>query len=134
MITGFHTETSPLNEHELLVAHEMIPFLKKVIGEENAAKNTKMARGMEKWLKENRGVEIKLPEARMRKILNYIRRNYIPRLCGTSSGYFVAKDISELLSYRESLRQRIGAIQEVFDVVDQECELELKGQQLKMIG
>lgn len=53
-------------------------------------------------------------EARVRKIMNYIRVNaLVPRLIATSKGYYVAESKEQLTNYIKSLNQRIREIQRV---------------------
>lgn len=49
--------------------------------------------------------------ARIRKIINYIRVNYLlPGLMASSSGYYISRDPKEIRSYINSLGHREAAI------------------------
>ncbi len=109
MINGFEEITEPLTEkEETLFLPPILKGLRTKIGRENAVTNKAIVLG----LKLNLG--IKVSEARVRKIINYIRCNdLVPCLVATSEGYYIAKSEQELLDYEESLEGRESAIREV---------------------
>lgn len=49
----------------------------------------------------------KVDNIRLRKMINYIRKNLSPELCANSKGYFMAETEQELATYIDSARQRI---------------------------
>ena len=109
MLTGFEEQTKPLTERE--ETEYLPPILQGLsvrIGKDKAITNKEMKRG----LMVNRGIEIS--EARVRKIINYIRcYNLIPCLIATSDGYYIAETEQELIDYEDSLAGREEAIREV---------------------
>jgi len=59
--------------------------------------------------KDKYGIKL-FSEPRLRKIVNFIRTESILPLMGTSNGYYITKDRTELESQIESLTQRSEAI------------------------
>jgi predicted GTPase len=118
MINGFDIETAPLSEYERVT---LLPIFVRAlivkVGEQNAVTNKTIC---EKLKKEG----YKIGDARVRKIINHIRINgLVHMLIATSKGYFVADKMDQAISYRESLRQRISAIEAVHDSLDHQIQL-----------
>lgn len=108
MITGFEKETEPLNEEETRLAHMVAICLESRLGEELALKNGQLSDLVGQFY----GVNI--PEGKMRKIINHIRRHQLVKnLLASSKGYWVARDRDEVLRYVRSLYERISAIKKV---------------------
>ena len=107
MITGFEEQTKPLTDQEREVfLLPIINGLRVKVGKEKAVTNKDIVRG----LKAN--CDIKIGEARVRKIINYIRNNdIIPCLIATSKGYYIAETKDEMLDYIDSLYGRVEAIE-----------------------
>jgi hypothetical protein len=109
MLTGFENETYDLTDYEL---QRVLPAIRSGLltkqGAGMAVTNKQIVAGLER----NRA--IKTNEARVRKIINYIRnKNMIPRLIASSKGYYIASSRQEVLDYIESLRGRENAIKQV---------------------
>jgi hypothetical protein len=102
MIKSFEEITKPLNEEEQSIANIIVNnFKTRKPGKNNAVTSSFM---IEKF----NTIGIKLNDARLRKILQYIRvNNMIIGLCATSEGYFVAANAQEFHECLESLRDRI---------------------------
>ena len=107
MITGFEEQTGPLTDQEREVfLPPIIKGLRVKVGKEKAVTNKDIVRG----LKAN--CDIKIGEARVRKMINYIRNNdIIPCLIATSKGYYIAETKDEMLDYIDSLYGRVEAIE-----------------------
>ena len=107
MITGFEEQTKPLTDQEREVfLLPIINGLRVKAGKEKAVTNKDIVRG----LKAN--CDIKIGEARVRKMINYIRNNdIIPCLIATSKGYYIAETKDEMLDYIDSLYGRVEAIE-----------------------
>lgn len=107
MITGFEEQTEPLTDQEREVfLPPIIKGLRVKVGKEKAVTNKDIVRG----LKAN--CNIKIGEARVRKMINYIRNNdIIPCLIATSKGYYIAETKEEMLDYIDSLYGRVEAIE-----------------------
>lgn len=107
MITGFEEQTKPLTDQEREVfLPPIIKGLRVKVGKEKAVTNRDIVRG----LKAN--CDIKIGEARVRKMINYIRNNdIIPCLIATSKGYYIAEAKDEMLDYIDSLYGRVEAIE-----------------------
>ena len=107
MITGFEEQTKPITDQEREVfLLPIINGLRVKVGKEKAVTNKDIVRG----LKAN--CDIKIGEARVRKMINYIRNNdIIPCLIATSKGYYIAETKDEMLDYIDSLYGRVEAIE-----------------------
>ena len=107
MITGFEEQTEPLTEQEREVfLPPIIKGLRVKVGKQKAVTNKDIVRG----LKAN--LDIKISEARVRKMINHIRNNdIIPCLIATSKGYYIAETKDEMLDYIDSLYGRVEAIE-----------------------
>ena len=112
MIEGWEKETCKLNEFEFKMAGLVTLGLKNKWGRENAITSKAMIDGLM-----NHGH--KVGEARLRKIINYIRiEHMITNLVSYNGGYYRTNDTSDLERYKRSLDQRIGAIQELRNSYD----------------
>ena len=61
-----------------------------------------------------KGLGYKVSEARIRKLIHYIRVNrLVKNIIATSKGYYIATTEEEIKSFVESLQQRINSIEEV---------------------
>lgn len=106
MITGFENITHDLTEYEKGLVPVFAMGFKSKVGKENAVTN--------KQIVEKLSSKYKITDARVRKIINYIRnKNIIPGLVASSDGYYVTNDPEELKRYISSLDQREAAIREV---------------------
>lgn len=103
MIKGFEDITIDVTEREIEIAHFIANSFKiRPAGKSNAAKNKQIRSAIQNRLGE------KINDIRLRKIIQHIRSyNLVPRLCSTSTGYFVAKNDEEWNLWKESMTQRI---------------------------
>lgn len=115
MITGFPSYTASLTDDEKIIAEVLATSLGKQVGKDNAVTNKWISQKCQQWFMAKYKKKISLPGARMRKIIHHVRMTSLPNLCATENGYYVARDGSELLSYLDSLRQRIGAQAAIFN-------------------
>ena len=69
MINGFEGYTDELSDHEKELLPAFIAGLKTKIGKENAITN----KAIQKAFQENDKWNISIPDARVRKIINFIR-------------------------------------------------------------
>ena len=117
MIEGFETQTKKLNDYEKNVLLPiMVKCLKRKVGKENAITNAVMCEKMNE-----RGY--KISEARVRKIINHIRTNFlVPRLKASSCGYYVTNDEKDLKDYIASLKGREDAIRAMRHAVEEQLE------------
>lgn len=107
MINGFEEITYNLTQYEKTLVKPMVLGLKSKIGSDSAIKNKEMV----KALKEK---GYKINEARLRKLINYIRvHKLIKNLISTNKGYYIAETDKEVKDYIESLTQRINEITRV---------------------
>lgn len=122
MLNGFERQTEQLSDYE---RYELLPIMVKCLerkkGKEKAVKNATMCSRLEE-----RGY--KVGEARIRKIINYIRvKNLVPCLMATSEGYYVSDSETEIRDYISSLKGREEAIRTVRRALEEQLEQLLKG-------
>ena len=117
MLYGFEQQTGKLTDYEKnVLLPVMVKCLERKIGKENAVTNAYMCDRMN----EN-GYDI--GEARVRKIINYIRINgLVPCLMASSSGYYVTTDAGELSAYVTTLQGREDAIRAVRKAVEEQLQ------------
>lgn len=106
-IKGFE-QTDPLNEYELnTLLPVMIKGLKKRVGVSNAITSKEISSRCKAW-----GYDLK--GARIRKLINHIRRNdLIMYLVASSKGYYIETNEKKLIEYIEGLEQRADAIKHI---------------------
>lgn len=106
MIKLFEQYTAKLTPYETDILVPMVSeYLKTRIGSGMAVRNKDICKRFE--LQGYQG----LREARMRKIVNFIRmKGKVPHLVANSHGYYCATSIKEVEEYCESLRERALAI------------------------
>ncbi len=108
MVTGFEEYTSPLTEDEkILVVWIMKGFETRTI--KNPIVSRDIMAGVNARLDVYK-VKSKLTEARLRKIVNYIRSNSLQPLMGTTRGYYLSEDPVEIRRQIQSLKDRSNAI------------------------
>jgi hypothetical protein len=115
MINGFQPQTEPLTDYEKNILMPIIyRGLKTKVGEAKAITNTAITRALK-----NAGYQ--LTEARLRKIINYMRvYGVIKWLIATSKGYYIATSVDEMRQYIESLRGREEAIRAVRESMERQ--------------
>lgn len=107
MIKNFEEITVELTEIEQKIVPVIVRRFKNKPGRENIVTNKEMIAGI------SRQYSVKLTEPRIRKIVQFIRINkLLPGLIGTSNGYFLTKNVEELESWIESMKQRENALRE----------------------
>jgi len=106
MINGFEEQTEDLSEYELT---ELLPILLKHLPRKIGVKNAITGAAIRKGIELN--LDYVIGGARLRKLVNYIRKNdLIPHLVASSKGYYIATDNTEIQRFIESLKQRETAI------------------------
>jgi len=109
MIDGFEQITYDLTDAEYKLIPMFFKGFKNHIGEEKAISNKQIR---EMFAKKN----IKIGDPRVRKIINFLRRErIITGLISSSKGYWVELDPLKVKKYRESLIQRANEIYAVAD-------------------
>lgn len=121
MLEGFENITQPLTEAEEQVANMVgACLLRSHVGAEKAVNSREICNGMNAYL-EKRGADIRLTDARLRKIVNHLRTNdIVPCLVATSKGYYVSTDKAELQKYYFSLVDRYMAIKAVAESIERQ--------------
>lgn len=105
MLEGFEDITHDLTDDEAKLVPYFIAGLKTNVGKANAITSNKIIEILQKD---------GLTGARVRKIINYIRVNYLlPGLIATSKGYYISTDPQEIKEYIASLGHREAAISSV---------------------
>ncbi|RYD54886.1 MAG: hypothetical protein EOP56_18125 [Sphingobacteriales bacterium] len=112
MINGFEKETQPLTEAEKKLLPLFIKGFYNRWGRENQVTNKQIQKGFaEKGYK--------VPDSRVRKIINFIRSEcIIPDLMADNGGYYRTKDAAKLRTYIESMRQRAYSFLSVADKME----------------
>jgi hypothetical protein len=111
MIENFENETYELSDKEKKLLPALVNILQNHVGKNNAIKNYQICEFLNKY-----NLPVKAQDARVRKMINYIRNNnLVPCLMATSTGYYVTRDPEELESFIRSLNGRIDAIKKVRD-------------------
>ena len=116
-IVLFEPETSKLSEYEMdELMPVMVKCLQNKVGKENAVTNCYMVEKMQEH-------GYKISEARVRKIINYIRiHGLIDRLMASNKGYYITEDKNEMWNYVQSLIGREEAIHEVRLAMESQLE------------
>lgn len=117
MIKGFNNETAPLTFYEeFTLVPVVIAGLKVKVGKDKAVKNGYICSAL-------RRQNYDISEARLRKIINYIRtNNLVVGLIATSSGYYIAKSKKEMEDYADSLLGRESAIRQVRESIESQMK------------
>ncbi len=112
MITNFENQTHELNTYERDVLLPLIiKGLKTKVGKENAVTNKQICKALKQQ-------GYKINDARVRKLVQYIRVNHIVHLViATSKGYYLATTKDEVEKYIKSLTERLSAIQETRNAI-----------------
>jgi transcriptional regulator of met regulon len=107
MITNFEEITFDLTDDELKLVNPICAGLIK-----RTAKNPIKAPEIVKQMNifaEQKGL-VKLTDARLRKVVNYIRCNSMMPLMATKKGYYCATTKDEIASQIQSLKERASSI------------------------
>lgn len=105
MIINFEEYTHDLTKDEEKIVPIIIKGLQNKIGKSNAVSGTYIIETLKQYK------QIKIRPERLRKIINFIRLNdFVPCLCSTSKGYFIAHTNEELHEYIKSLNERADAL------------------------
>lgn len=108
MIEGFEEFTYELTDEEKEIAEKLAHVLSRKVGKEKAITSKDIIIGFKQYY------ETQLTGARVRKLINYIRLNFLLKnLVATSRGYYIETDQKEVDKYVESLLQRADAIRAV---------------------
>lgn len=112
MITNFENQTHELNTYERDVLLPLIiKGLKTKVGKENAVTNKQICKALKQQ-------GYKINDARVRKLVQYIRVNHLVHLViATSKGYYLATTKDEVEKYIKSLTERLSAIQETRNAI-----------------
>ena len=124
MIKNFEQYTCELNYEEL---HFIMPRLFKIltlaIGKENAITNKFIVNNINRWEQityalpdDKMGVvrTVKTSEPRIRHMIHILRvSDTLPCLIATSHGYYISNDKEEVLSYIQSIDDRLRSIYQV---------------------
>lgn len=123
MITNFEELTYDVTEEEKRVAQLISKSIQKNhVGKDKAITSreiiVKLANAS------NPEHRISMGDARLRKIINYIRQSGMcPCLIATSKGYYVSNDREEIGKYIKSLDERVNEIAKIRDVMIKQMEI-----------
>lgn len=108
MITNFEDITYDITDDEKRVAI----YIERLLKSKNVFFNNKELSDM--IIKASNGDKRYLfKDARIRKIINYLRLTTCPNIIATSKGYKISENVEELTKYLDSLLERIDAIQNI---------------------
>lgn len=105
MITNFDEFTYKITPHEKKAAKVIENFLRK----NPLFYKSQDLISLFYWSEAN-GINPKLNGARIRAVINYLRRTTAPNIIATSKGYKITNNIEELHAYHDSLEERIDSI------------------------
>jgi len=108
MVTNFEPITQPLTQKDL----KIIPYLVngfKTHNESSPITSSQIVSLCNSFF-EQKGMDLRISEPKLRKCCNYIRSNGILPLIATSNGYFVSTDKEMIKSQIESLKQRANSM------------------------
>jgi len=108
MLKNFENITEELNEKETKLLPMLITSFSRYT-KENPIKADSIVVRLNEFLERNH-YDIKVSDARLRKMTNYIRSNGLLPLIATSNGYHVSNDVEEIQNQIDSLQQRANAI------------------------
>ena len=122
MIINFEHHTKEISQNEKTYMRYILSRLSQNIGEQSAAKSGDICAAVSKRF------NIDFKGARLRKIINYARRNYLTLypIASTQKGYFIEKDPEKIKLFIESMRQRAREINAVADKVEQKYIISLQ--------
>tara|TARA_R110000824_G_scaffold16095_1_gene67127 strand:- start:15405 stop:15881 length:477 start_codon:yes stop_codon:yes gene_type:complete len=104
MIKGFEHETSHLSEYEKSLVPYFVQGFEKHKGKKNSITSIAICESMT-------NLGYKVSEARVRKIVNFVRINHLcPVLLASNKGYWVSDDETEVKDWLESMENRIDAL------------------------
>ena len=120
-IEGFEDFTYELTKYE---KEELLPIvIKGLEAKVGEAKAITSKQAIDKL----KGGGLKIPGARWRKIISYIRCNgLIENLVSFGKGYYIATTEEERVRYMKSLRQRIQKITLIYDSMEFQHNKSLK--------
>ena len=107
MITEFERDTQKLSGYE---KNEVLPAVMKVLEQ---CKRKRKAISNSQLMRQHLSYYVVDP-ARLRKVINYIRNNFLIKgLMASSKGYYIAESREELKRYVKSLDGRISSIKDL---------------------
>jgi len=111
LLPGFEDITHELTDDEKALLPRFVKGFRNKLGPDNAVTNKQVIAGF-------KASGTKISDARVRKIINYIRtHDLVPGLVATSKGYYVTRDPMTIKKYIHSLDCRIREIQRVRDAM-----------------
>lgn len=127
MITNFEEITQELTEDEKIYIQAIIDLFKRT--KDRPIKNKSIS--AELYFYRNRKVNI--AEARVRKLIHFVRVNdLVPCLVSTSQGYFVSDDPAIVESCIKSLRERCNSINEVKNALEKQYHKKFNKGQIEL--
>lgn len=126
MLKGFEDITADITEKEKALVPVLLKGFERHIGKDQAITSKEIIEGVFNYC------EVKLNEARLRMIINYIRHHHLPNLMATSNGYYISEDYRELYTYLESLEGRESAIRSIRINLKNYIEKRAKGTQTQL--
>lgn len=114
-IYNFDDETKPLDDREKEAAREIYRQLEGCYGKARAMTNKQLRKSLVSY----RGGAYMMSEARIRKIINFLRREaHLPNLIASAKGYYRTNDQEEFKRYLSGLKERGMSILYVVDIME----------------
>ena len=109
MIQNFEEITEDLKPFEIDTILPLLIGGFKTHYKANPVKEPDICKGLNTYFANNR-IKYKMSGAKVRKYVNYIRKNSILPLIATSKGYYVSDDKQEIVNQIKSMEQRSSGI------------------------
>lgn len=126
MIQNFEEITEPLTDKELtLVAYVYAVLSNRVNGKTQAIKSSKLCDLINDLVTTKVVFFTTLPVmdgVRLRKIVNYMRKNAMAPIIATSNGYYVSNDVEEIEKQITSMKERANGILDAAKGLEKYCE------------
>jgi hypothetical protein len=117
MLKGFEQITVELNDFETEVSEIIFDWFNENPGKKGLLKNNDISALV--YHKIGKSVN----DARVRKIIQYLRMHKIPNIIATSNGYFSSEDLKEIENWIISLRQREASIRAIREKAERHLEI-----------
>ena len=108
MIANFEKITTELTKEEKLLINPLINGF-KTHNKKNPVKSNLVVEKMNSYIK-TKNLKIKMTGVRLRKCINYIRTNALCPIIGTSAGYYVSNNKTDVEKQIQSLLERAESI------------------------
>jgi hypothetical protein len=117
MLKGFEQITVELNDFETQASEIVFDWFNSNPGRKGMLKNNDISALVYHQMGKS------LSDARVRKIIQYLRMYRIPNIIATSNGYICSEDIKDIENWIISLRQREASIRTIREKAEKHLEI-----------